>query len=237
VLRFPFAMAAEVFAWGHEVGPSVAREVELNILVHRGESGNPEVTVIAPALVDSAEEAARALAFMADCPLRERALEFMPVTELTLSELYEAVGQFYPDGARYAVDNMWTHAGAAELLPGIREIAATLPPPPSAMLWLNWGGASQARPPMAFSLEDETYIAVYGVWDDPADDEPNIRWPEERMRAMEHLASGIQLADENLGRRPARFVTDQNLARLDEIRGRYDPNGRFYPWMGRVAHG
>ena len=50
---------------------------------------------------------------------------------------------------------------------------------------------------------------------------------------MEHLATGIQLADENLGLRPARFVSDEHLARLDGLRARYDPDGRFHPWMGR----
>ena len=48
---------------------------------------------------------------------------------------------------------------------------------------------------------------------------------------MEQLATGIQLADENLAARPARFVTDQNLQRLDEIRARYDPDRRFHSWM------
>ena len=54
------------------------------------------------------------------------------------------------------------------------------------------------------------------------------------MAAMAPLASGIQLADENLGARPAKFVTDANMARLDRVRADYDPDGRFYPWMGRV---
>jgi FAD/FMN-containing dehydrogenase len=237
VMRFPFEIAEKVFTWAREAGPTVAREVELNVIVNRGEGGDPEIVVIAPTLVDSAEEAAAALAFIAECPLRDRALEIAPIVPMTLSDLYQAVGQFYPEGARYAADNMWTNAPASELMPGIREIAATLPPAPSGMLWLNWGGASQSRPAMAFSVEDETYIAVYGVWSDPADDERNVRWAEERMRAMEHLATGIQLADENLGRRPARFVTDENLARLDEIRDRYDPSGRFHSWMGRPANG
>jgi len=54
------------------------------------------------------------------------------------------------------------------------------------------------------------------------------------MREMEHLASGIQLADENLGERPARFVSEANLERLDAIRAEYDPAGLFHPWMGRL---
>jgi hypothetical protein len=87
---------------------------------------------------------------------------------------------------------------------------------------------------MAYSVEDETYIALYGVWTDPARDDANVAWVTDRMREMEGLATGIQLADENLGRRPARFATDANMDRLDEVRARHDPDGRFHEWMGRL---
>jgi hypothetical protein len=50
---------------------------------------------------------------------------------------------------------------------------------------------------------------------------------------MEHLASGCQLADENLGERPARFVSDDHLRKLDQIRAARDPRGTFQTWMGR----
>jgi hypothetical protein len=88
---------------------------------------------------------------------------------------------------------------------------------------------------MAYSVEDDTYIAVYGVWQDPSADEANVAWAADRMREMEHLASGLQLADENLGERPARFMTDEHMARLDRLRAVHDPEGRFHTWMGRPA--
>ena len=100
------------------------------------------------------------------------------------------------------------------------------------MLWMNWG-ESPERQDMAYSVEDQTYIALYAVWTDPAEDETNIEWATGNMRAMEGLASGIQLADENLGRRPFGFVADENLGRLDSIRAELDPDGRFHTWMGR----
>src|SRR5258708_39342763 len=109
---------------------------------------------------------------------------------------------------------MWTHAPIEELLPGLRRIAETMPGAPSHMLWMNWG-SSPRRPEMAYSVEDDTYIALYGVWQEAGEDEANVAWVGERMAEMEHLSSGIQLADENLGRRPARFVRDENMARLD----------------------
>jgi hypothetical protein len=142
----------------------------------------------------------------------------------------------YPDEHRYAVDNMWTSASAAELGPGLERIAATLPPAPSHMLWMNWGPGStpaRERADMAYSVEDDTYIALYAVWQDPEHDEANVAWATESMRAMEPLASGIQLADENLGLRPARFVGGEQMRRLDELRAQRDPERRFHEWMGR----
>ncbi|HVY96272.1 MAG TPA: FAD-binding oxidoreductase [Solirubrobacterales bacterium] len=230
VLLYPLEALDDVFHWAHEVGPRVPREVELMVVVHRDPEGEPEVAVTAPALVGSAEEAGAALAFLGSAPAGAKLA--VPNVEVALPDLYAAVHQSYPDDHRYAVDNMWTHAPVEELLPGLRRIAKTLPGAPSHMLWMNWG-ESPARPEMAYSVEDQTYIALYAVWEDAAEDAANVAWPAERMREMAPLASGIQLADENLGQRPARFVSEANLARLDEVRAAYDPGGLFHPWMGR----
>ncbi|HWJ42407.1 MAG TPA: FAD-binding oxidoreductase [Solirubrobacterales bacterium] len=232
VQLYPLDVLDEVFAWAREIGPQVPRTVELMVILHRDFEGQPELAVTAPALVDSAAEAAEALAFLGTCPVRDRAKLDVPNVEVGLPDLYAAVHESYPDRHRYAVDNMWTHAPVADLLPGLRRIAETLPEAPSHMLWMNWG-ESPERPEMAYSVEDETYIALYGVWRDPAADAANVAWPAERMREMEHLASGIQLADENLGQRPARFLSEDNLTRLDAVRAEYDPDGLFHPWMGR----
>jgi FAD/FMN-containing dehydrogenase len=55
------------------------------------------------------------------------------------------------------------------------------------------------------------------------------------MKALEPYAKGIQLADENLAKRPARFTTDEKLVKLDRLREKYDPDGLFNPWGGRIA--
>ena len=233
VYLYPIDCLEEVFRWAYEIGPRVPRTMELMVVVHRDAEGELEIAVTGPVLAGSAEEAAEALALLETCVVRERAKGEAPNVEVQLADLYAAVHGSYPDGHRYAVDNMWTHAPVEELLPGLRRIAETMPAAPSHMLWMNWG-PSPARPEMAYSLEDDTYIALYGVWQDAADDEANAAWPAERMGEMEHLSSGIQLADENLGRRPARFARDENMVRLDRVRAEYDPDGLFHPWMGRI---
>ncbi len=233
VYLYPIECLEEVFAWAHEIGPRVPRSMELMVVIHRDMEGELEIAVTGPVLAESAAEAAEALALLETCPVRERAKLAFPNAEVGMDDLYAAVHASYPDEHRYSADNMWTHAPIEELLPGLRRIAETMPGAPSHMLWMNWG-PSPARPEMAYSVEDDTYIALYGVWQDPAEDAANVAWASERMREMEHLASGIQLADENLGERPARFVSEPNLERLDAVRSEYDPDGLFHPWMGRL---
>jgi FAD/FMN-containing dehydrogenase len=237
VYLYPIDVLDEVFRWAHELGPQVPRTMELMLVIHRDAAGELEIAVTGPVLVDSEDEARAALALLETCPVLERAKLALPYVPATLNDLYAGVHAAYPDDHRYGVDNAWTHARIEELLPGIRRIAETMPAAPSHMLWMNWGpGATPApaRPDMAYSAEDDTYIAVYGVWQDAADDDANIAWATERMRELQPLATGIQLADENLGRRPARFASDANMARMDEIRAAYDPDGLFHPWMGRL---
>ncbi len=233
VYLYPIDALGEVFAWAREIGPRVAREMELMVFIHRDAEGEPEIAVTGPVLARSAEQAAEALALLETCPARERAKAAAPNVPVSMADLYAAAHGSYPDGWRYAVDNIWTHAPVADLLPGLRRVAETIPGAPSHMLWMNWG-PSPPRPDMAYSVEDDTYVAVYGVWQDPSDDAANVAWAAERMGEMAHLASGIQLADENLAVRPARFASDASMARLDELRAKHDPDGLFHPWMGRL---
>jgi FAD/FMN-containing dehydrogenase len=234
---YPFDCADEIFTWARSISAEVDRRVELQIVASRSVPNagvdSPAIVFASPAFADTEHEAQEALALLATCPAIDRAIVNVPYAPTDLSTWYTAVMSNYLADHRYSADNMWTSASAEQLLPGIRRILDTMPPHPSHFLWLNWG-PSPARQDMAYSLEDEIYLALYGGWLDPADDDKYADWARSNMAAMAELASGIQLADENLGQRPARFVTDANMARLDEVRAAYDPDGRFYSWMGRI---
>ena len=233
---YPLDVLEDVFRWAHGLGPRVPPRMELMVVVHRDHEGEPEIVVTGPVLADSEAQAREILALLETCPVLDRAKAALPYVPGRMEDLYAAVHANYPDDHRYAVDNMWTHAPVDDLLPGLRRIAETLPDGVSHMLWMNWAPShpdTPARPDMAYSVEDEIYIALYAIWRDAAGDAVNSAWPRDHMAAMAPLATGIQLADENLGERPARFLSDDHYARYDAIRAAYDPDGRFHSWMGR----
>ncbi|QZT57190.1 FAD-binding oxidoreductase [Mycolicibacterium austroafricanum] len=234
---YPIELAEQIYPWARSISAEVDRRVEFQMVASRAVPGagldSPGIVMASPAFADTEQEAIDALALLETCPVRDRALVAVPYAPTDLETWYAGVMSNYPDGYRYATDNIWTSASADELMPGITRILETMPPHPAHFLWLNWGPSPQ-RQDMAYSMEDEIYLALYGVWRDAADDEKYGDWARSNMAAMEPLQTGIQLADENLGRRPAPFATPEAMARLDRVRTEYDPQGRFHSWMGRA---
>ncbi len=234
---YPIEVADEIYTWARGVSVEMDRRVEMQILASSSVPGlgidTPSIVFASPAFADSEEEAREALAIFETCPVVDRAIVERPYARTDMPTWFDIIMSIYLDDHRYAVDNMWTSASADELLPGIRTILQTMPPHPSHFLWMNWG-PSPARQDMAYSCENEIYLAVYGGWKDAADDDKYGDWAQSNMAAMAPLATGIQLSDENLGKRPARFATDEAMAKLDRVRAEYDPDGLFNSWMGRI---
>ena len=234
---YPVDLLDEVLTWVLSVQPSLARTMECMVFVRRGIFGHsgPGVLVTAPVLAESREEAVAALTLLETCPVLDKAIQRDVNVVTEFDDLLQGGEQLlYPRERRYAADNMWTSAPAKALLPGMRKIAATLPEAPSHMMWMLWG-PSQPLPDMAFSMQDELYIALYAVSDDAMKDAKHQAWVTDCMREMEPLASGIQLADENLGARPFRFMSEENFRRLQSVRSKRDPAGMFHSYMGQPA--
>jgi FAD/FMN-containing dehydrogenase len=231
---YPIEVLEDVLRWIRTVQSSLPLNMEPLVFVRRDmfDHSGPTALVTAPVMADTQEEARAALALLETCPVLGQAAirKVNIVTELD-GLLQGAEDLLYPQGAHYAADNMWTNASADALLPGIRRIVETLPPAPSHMMWMLWG-PTQPRPDMSFSMEADLYIALYGISHDAAGETTSQAWVTERMRELENFAEGIQLADENLGARPFRFLADSNFRRLQAIRSERDPNGMFHSYMG-----
>lgn len=226
-----------VMTWADKVGPDVAPNVEFQMVFNRRAMGifAHGIEVLTPVLADSRREARAAVAFINDSPIRHLASFTLPLLPASLDAMMKGGEKtlFWPN-TRWTADSMWMNTPIDPLLPALRRIADSQPPAPSHVLWLNWN-APASRPDMAFSLEARTYLALYGGLRGKTAKPADESWATDHMRALQAHSVGIQLADENLGRRPAPFMAPANLARLDTLRAHYDPEGRFNPYMGRVA--
>ncbi len=237
VYHYPIEVMDEVYTWAAAIRPQLPRIMEPLVFMRRdlfGHSG-PGLLVMGPTMADTREEAVAALALLETCPVLDRAISREVNLDTELDELLSGGAQMlYWKEHRYAADNLWTNASARELLPAMHRIAETLPGVPSHMMWILWG-PEQELPDMAFSMQGDIYVAVYSVWDDPAEDRKHQAWVTDRMHDLEPMGKGIQLADENLAARPFRFMSEENLARLESLRAKHDPERRFHSYMEPAA--
>lgn len=226
-----------VMAWADRVGPSVTPNAEFQLVFDRKAMGifAHGIQVLTPVLANSWAEARAAVDFIDKSPIRKLASFTLPLLPVSLNMMMKGgENTLFLPNTRWTADSMWMNTPIDPLLPAMRRIADTQPAAPSHALWLNWNGPA-TRPDMAFSLEARTYLALYGGLRSDTANPADESWATDHMRALQDHSVGIQLADENLGRRPARFMAPANLARLDDLRGRYDPDGLFNSYMGRVA--
>ncbi|PQM44375.1 6-hydroxy-D-nicotine oxidase [Mycobacterium talmoniae] len=174
IYSYPVDAADEVFRWTREISPRVDARVELQLIAKRPAPGHPgpSIVVAAPVFADSEAEAQAALAILGSCPAIDQAIDRIPYAPTSLAEWYATASADYPRGHRYAVDNMWTSASAEELLPGLRRILDTMPPPPSHLLMYNWGRRA-ARRGLFYGLEDEINLRDLG--------RPRRRWALPRL--------------------------------------------------------
>ncbi len=225
----------DVFRWADRVGPSVSPKVEFQMVFNRKAMGisAPGIEVVAPVLADSRKEAVEALSFLKKNEVSKKASFSTPVIPMSLGRMMKTGEKtLFLKNTRWFADNMWMDQPIEPLIPNLRRIADTQPPHPSHILWLNWNPTTP-RTDMAFSVEDRTYLALYAGLRTREDEERYRTWATDEMQRMQAFSTGIQLADENLGNRPAKFLSDANMQRLNAVRAAYDPTGVFHPWMDR----
>jgi hypothetical protein len=225
-----------VLEWALEFEPTVEPEFEFAILgttptLPDGTTVRSETSlmIMCQALMYDDDQARAALSRLDECPAIDRALLREAPRAVSFVELYDGPNSVEPEGVRWSADGMWTNAGAAELLGPAKELFADVPTPESHVFWYPW--RQQEFSDAAISVQGDLYLAAFSGWHDPAEDQRYIDWPTGHMRRMEPLSVGIQLADENLWQRSARFLSPENEARLDQLRATHDPDGRFHSYL------
>lgn len=195
------------------------------VMIGRQKDGEPVFTLIGNCLGNSEAEVSAALAILDACPAVPRAKSSW-LRDFIVPLDVEPPTDSNPTGARFAVDNIWTNASSAALLPLVRPLFSNFPTPASYVFIQVWGPVRKL-PDMAYSVQGDIYISSNAVYYDPADDARCEAWAVQAMRNLDAISIGAQMNDENIQHHPARYLSAEAAKRLEKLRHRYDPQNRF----------
>lgn len=244
---FPLDRVSEVSTWASALRSRLPNHVELTVILGRipegltgGEkSPSHAVIVTATAFSDSEEEAHSALAPVADPPAGVGCLRQL-LDEATPYEALAGLGaELWPEGHRYRSDNFWYNDPLSTVLPRMGGLAAESPersfflclpvPPPDP--------TSTPPPDAAFSMIGATFAACYTVWNDPKNDEAADEWYKRSVRALEPGSIGHYVGETDIESHPDRAMRSFSRAawqRLQGLRKKHDPSGRFYGFYAQT---
>ena len=233
---YPLDQIDELLGWALEFEPTQPPEFEFAIMGTtptlpdgRTVHDSTALMVMCDALMYDDDDARAAMARLDECPVRDRALHIGETKQVSFTELYDGPNAVEPEGVRWSADGMWTNVKGSELIEPANQLFRDVPTPESHVFWYPW--RRQEFQDAAISVQGDLYLAAFAGWHDPAQDDHYVAWPTSHMQRMEGISEGIQLADENLRERGARFLSDENGARLEAMRAQYDPDGRFHSYL------
>jgi FAD/FMN-containing dehydrogenase len=138
-----------------------------------------------------------------------------------------------PKGRRYYWKSEYLPGIEADLLAKQQEHAARITSPHSAVIVFQLGGAIANRPASHSAVGNRDAAAVLNIaasWEKPEDDAAQVEWARSSWRDMKRFSTGGTyvnfLTEEETGERVA-AAYGKNLARLTEIKARWDPNNLF----------
>ncbi len=241
MLMFPLDSLPEVLAWVEEVAGNIPPFVELTLLFTStppplADRCKQVCIVVATAFADTAEMASDALSPFENCPLENFVMRDLNANT-PFDVLFDTINSLFPEGKRYAVDNMWSHVHPITLLSTLRDQFIKSPSPHTLALSLILPPPAANAPQMpdaAFSMIAPIYVDCSAIWDDDSQDKPNIDWLRSTMQALEPMGVGHYVGEADLPAHPSRSVrsfSPNNWKRLEELRKKYDPDRIFHSYL------
>ena len=221
---YPLDQLQAVLTWFVPTVKRFPRNLE-GVFIVTTRNGTPAITVAATCMGASDREVEATLAVMQTCPASNAITQWSNRDQIVPHDTQPAT-EIQPTGARFAVDNIWTNASAAQLLPFISRLWSDAPAPTCSIFLQGWGPIRRL-PDMAYSVQADLYLALNGTYYDPADDARVMDWVVAGSRSMDSICVGAQMNDENITRHQARYLSADASRRLEAMHRKYDPQRRF----------
>lgn len=199
------------------------------------EKTSKTVAAVATIFADSEEEATATLAKIAG-GAPDGALGVQLAMETPFEVLYRIIGQFFPEGGRYATDTNWS-ADPSALMAVLADYVAGAPSPESfALAVVLPPAAAEAMPDTAFSMIGPVFSAAYAIWKDEKDDAENFAAVRRMSEAAARFSLGhyVGEADLDLLERAQASFSGAAHRQLRGLQRKYDPAGLFHSPTGEL---
>jgi FAD/FMN-containing dehydrogenase len=195
------------------------------------DSGEHAIVLRVSACGESEEDTRQMVGAFTSPPNAARLIGEVKEGPLPFTELFKLSPM--PAGKRVAADHVWSDAAIGDLLLAVHELPA--PSPESTIDIVAFGGHTPVAMPReaALTVSAGTGVGIYGLWDDPANDEANRAWVRRVDEALAPFCTGRYVGEADLTLAPnrrAECFTKDALERLEVIRRLHDPDGLFPPW-------
>lgn len=243
---FPRELRDELLVWSYETLPSVPASVEMSIKVGYVDGIDDQVTTLTAAAFcppeagregsrdggsgSGRDAGRRLLAQVESCPFIGRELRSIVARPVELTDMYDVADGLTPAGLRWSVDGIWCDSPIREVVGESAPIFDGIPSRRSFVFWMLWGGYP-TRADACWSAQAPLYLSPNAGCEDPADDLRHEDWVHGSLGRLGHLSRGTQCSDANPGDRPDRVLSPESAARLEELRGKFDPEGLFHSYL------
>ncbi len=236
VWTYPLADIRTVERWMAASMAVVPENVEFSVMMG---SAPPPLAAVAPKVATAiatvfAESEAEARATLAR--IAEKApdgtLDVQEAMPTPFEALYAIIGQFFPEGRRYAVDSFWAAAPEGRFLETLAEESGRAPSPETFSIGVILpppAAGAPGLPDTAFSMVGPIFGCSYAIWRDPADDDANVDWLRRTANRLAPETAGHYVGEADLDRpgRLERCFSPAAWSRLQVLQARFDPAGRF----------
>jgi len=244
---YPYESIVDIAEWLGPLAGQLPSSVELSLWSlqappdladHARDSNGKVAMVTATMFADSAEEAKSVLAALESCPLIDRCLSKSVAQPTTFEGLFDASGALWPAPWRSKVDALFYNRPLVEVTKAVKDHFLATPSPKTVFMFAVYTGANcpPATPPdAAFSMTGALYGGSWTMWDEAADDAANIAWHDEIMRLLKPHVAGHYVGETDTVGHPEYVplsFAPANLQRLEQLRQKYDPDGRFFGFTG-----
>jgi hypothetical protein len=155
------------------------------------------------------------------------------VGPMTYLELQSIVEKFNPPGLRNYWKTCFLKEMSDEAISVMVDHYATVPSPFSHVVVYTLGGAVShvGNEETAVAYRDARHaLVMIGMWNDPAEDDKNIRWVRELSSAMEPFSSGgfyINYEAAVSAEQVRDAYGSEKYERLAAVKNKYDPTNFF----------